>query len=91
MSEFRVRTGVVLVELRDNYLLVATKEARKNCRYICRINSTGAFLWDMLKKGFSCEDIMAGFSEKYEIDDTDTLVKDIQKCIEQLKEKGYIL
>ena len=90
MSEFRVRPGVVLIELRGNYLLVATKEARKHCRHICRINSTGAFLWEMIKNGFSCEEIMAGFSDKYEIDDPFILEKDVQKCIELLEEKGYI-
>lgn len=90
MNQYRVRPGVVLIELKGNWLLVATKEAREYCRYVCPVNSSAAFLWEMIKKGCSYEEILAGFEEKYEIDDTASLEKDIQSCIGQLEEKGYL-
>lgn len=90
MNPYRANPGVVLIELKGIFLLVATKEARKHCRYVCPVNSTAAYLWEMIEKGRSYEDILAGFMEKYEIDDVANLEKDIQRCIGQLEKRGYI-
>ena len=90
MRGISVRSGVVLIELKGTYMLVSTKEARKACPYVLRINSTGAHLWEMLKDGCSFEQILADFQERYEIDDTNKLETDLRVCIDQLKERGYL-
>ena len=90
MRGISVRPGVVLIELKGTYMLVSTKEARKVCPYVLRINCTGAHLWEMLKDNCSFEQILADFQEKYEIDDPDKLETDLHACIDQLKERGYL-
>lgn len=90
MSQFRTRSGVVLINIKGAYMLVSTKEARKHCRYICRINSTAADLWEMIEKGSSYIEILNYFAEKYEIEDPAILKQDIHNCILQLEDMGYI-
>ncbi len=90
MSRFSARQGVFLVELKGTYLLVCNNEARKHCLYVRRINETAADLWNMIKDGLSFDEILACFTQKYDIDDPEKLKQDIQLYLKQLEEKGYI-
>ncbi len=91
MKDITVRPGIVLIELFDVYMLVSVREAKKHCRYILEINSTAAFLWELLRKGISYEEILASFMERYDIEDSERLAEDICMYIRQLGEKGYLL
>ena len=90
MSQIIVQPGIVLIEIRGSYILVALREARKKCRYYCLINSTAAYLWKMLIEGKSFLEILTGFTDKYKIEDIATLERDLRICLEQMKEAGYI-
>lgn len=90
MNRFRTRQGVFLVELKGTYLLVCNHEARKHCVYVRRINETGAFLWNMVQDGLSFEEMLSLFMAKYDIEDPESVKRDIRAYIKQLEEKGYI-
>ena len=91
-NHITVQPGVVLLEIKGTFLLVAAKEARNNnCRYISRLNGTAAFLWKMIKKGLSFSAILRCFQEQYEIDDKEALEQDLQNCMKQLEKRGYII
>ncbi len=90
MRNLRVRNGVVLLEIKGTFLLVSDREARKYCRYVWKINETGALIWNCLKEHLDLNGIVRRMMEEYEIDDQSLLEKDVASYIGQLKENGYL-
>ncbi len=87
----KVRSGVVLVEILNHYLLVADKEARKSCAYYREINESGAFIWKGLKEGRNMDEIVTSFIEEYEVPDEVDIRKEAASFVEKLREQNYII
>ncbi len=87
----KVRSGVVLVEICDHYLLVADREARKSCAYFREISESGAFIWKGLKEGRNMDEIVTSFIEEYEVPDKIDLQEEVSSFIENLRKQNYII
>ena len=91
MNNLRTRDGVVLLEIKNTYLLVSDKEARKHCRYLWEINDAAALVWRCIEEHMSMEEIITCIMDEYDIDDRDTVEKDINAYLTQLKENSYLI
>ena len=90
MNNLITRNGVVLLKIKDTYLLVSDKEARKTCRYVLELNDVGAMLWQCLEQGMTEEEMLDRIIDAYDIRDTDAVRADIRTFVRQLAEGGYL-
>ena len=91
MSCIKIRPGIICVEIHECYLLVAVKEARTTCPYICRISEMGALVWKLLSEGKSTEEIIDTIRKEYDIPQTVDLKTDILEFINNLSEQNYTI
>ena len=91
MIIYRCRPGVVLTEICQEYLLVASLSARLFCPYVKQVNETGAFLWKRLIEGASMEQLMKTLSDHYEIVDEKDAVEKTKQFIDIMVKNGYII
>lgn len=85
-----LRQGVTLVNVAGVYLLTADRSAQKECDFICRINETGALIWEMLQRGASLPSIVTVVQEQYEAPDAYVVEADVRNFMAALRSKGYI-
>ena len=90
MHNMKTRTGVVLLEIKDTFLLVSDREARKHCRYVQEINDAGAVIWQGISEGRSENEIIDGIMSAYDITDRTTVQRDINAFAGKLREAGYL-
>lgn len=91
MPEFMIKEGVILLDICGVYILCADRNARKECPYTSKLNQTGAIIWQMLKKGYTLEQIICELCNEYETNDTELLKEDINAFIEILVQKHYLV
>ena len=87
----RPHPGIELLEIKDNYLLVADKEARKTCHYITRLNEMGALIWRCLQAGMGLEEILSEIGKVYDIPDRNEVKEDVAAFLRKLEKEGYLL
>lgn len=88
--KYNLLSGVVLVPVCDENLLVATKEAMKTVPAVKELNETGAFVWQMLKQGKSLDEMVDQTAKEYEIS-VDEAKEGLLEFIEALSKAGYIV
>ena len=86
----KLRKGVLLINICDQYVLVAGKEARKYCRYITELNDTGAFIWKQIEQCKNVVQIIAEIQKEFDVDDDEEIKKYVFSFIRQLKDNGYL-
>lgn len=65
--KYRIHPGVVLTEVCDEFMLLATAEARGIAAYAMGLNRTQAYFWSLLEQGLDSEEITAQAAEAYHI------------------------
>lgn len=91
MIDWTIRKGIVLVEIHNNYLLCADREARKICTYIKPLNEIGALIWKCIEKQYSIEEIIIKINDEYELPDGYDVEKDINSFIKTLIDNHYLV
>ena len=91
MSEYRIRDGVVLLNICGQDLLVSTIACRDKCPYVKRINESAAFYFKMMEQGMAIDDMAKATMEEYEVDDYEQILNDIEEYIALLQFGGYLL
>ena len=71
------RKGVILADICNEYLLIASKEASHYCPKIIQLNDCAADLWKLFEREYSLEEMISYFEENYEFDRS----TDIQEMI----------
>ena len=85
----KIKDGFVLREVAGSYIVVAVGEAVKNFNGIINLNETGAFLWEILAKGATKEELVAKLLEEYDVDEK-TATKDVGTFINKLSEAKLV-
>ena len=85
----KIKDGFVLREVAGSFIVVAIGEAVKNFNGIINLNETGAFLWKILEKGATQEELVAKLLEEYDVDDK-TAAEDVGKFINKLSEAKLV-
>ena len=84
MAKLKIKKGFVLNEVDGEYIVAATgKNSLTFSGYIC-LNHTGKFLWDLLARGISQNDLYKKFMKEFEID-FDTAKEDADAFLAKLK------
>lgn len=87
---FNMRNGVVLVNICEEYLLVASKEARGFCPKVIQINETAADIWKQMQAGKSEAEIIQYFKDTYESNDID-LHEMVSSFSKEMIKLGYLI
>ena len=87
---WHLRQGVTLVTAAGVYLLAADRSAQRACDSVCRINETGALIWNMLQKGAALPAIVSAVQQQYQAADARAVEADVKNFIAALRRKGYI-
>ena len=85
----KIKDGVVLREVAGSFIVVAVGEAVKNFNGIINLNETGAFLWKILEKGATKEQLIAKLLEEYDVDEK-TATADVETFINKLSEAKLV-
>lgn len=86
----KIKSGFVLEEVGNSYLAVAVGERADNFAGLVRLNSTGAFLWNLMtERDISREELADKMAAAYEID-RETALRDICTFEETLKKGGIL-
>ena len=85
----KIKSGLILREVADNYIVVAVGERVKEFNGLINLNSTGAFLWKKLETGAEEEDLVKALLDEYEIDEQ-TARKDVSLFVGKIKEAKLV-
>ena len=81
----KIREGFILRDVADKTFVVAVGELSKTFTGIITLNETGKFIWQLLEKGASEEEIAEKLIEECENAQREIVEKDVKAFIEQLK------
>ena len=74
----KIKENFVLRQVGDSSIVVAVGEETKNFNAMIKLNSTGVFLWKLLEKGATEEELLQKVLEKYAF--LLYYIYDMQKC-----------
>lgn len=86
--KYRVHPQVTLEEVADCYFLISFGEG-VSLPYLCEINETGAFYWELASAGHDLDSMLAIASDLYQ-EPYEKLEKGALAFFRNLMEKGYI-
>lgn len=85
----KIKEGYILREVAGNFVVVAVGNAVKNFNGIINLNETGAFLWKILEKGATKDELKKQLLGEYDVSE-EIADKDINTFISKLEEKGLL-
>lgn len=85
----KVKTGFILREVSETFIVLAVGERVKEFNGMITINETGAFLWKILEKGATQEDLVNALIKEYGID-KELADKDVDAFINKMKGAGLL-
>ena len=85
----KIRDGFVLREVADQIVVVPTGQLVNEFQVMITLNSTGKFIWELLKEDITFEQIVIKLVEKYKIDEIKAK-QDAEIFIEKLKTSNIL-
>ena len=86
----KIKQGFILREVSGNFIVVAVGEATKTFNGMIQLNDTGAFLWKLLEKGATQEQMVEQMATEYAVD-SQVAQQDVKEFIENLKEANLLV
>ncbi|MBQ9514190.1 MAG: PqqD family protein [Clostridia bacterium] len=83
----KIKSGFILRKVADSYVVVAVGNRVKDFNGVINLNATGAFLWQLLEKGISEEDLTKKFLKEYDVD-KEILEQDLKVFLKKIREAG---
>lgn len=81
----KIKEGFILREVACSYLVVAVGKAVKEFNGVVNLNETGAFLWKLLEKSVTEEEMVNALLEEYDVDRA-TAEADVKSFVDKLLE-----
>ena len=88
-GKLKIKEGYVLKNIADNYVVVSVGEGNVDFNSMITTNETGAFLWEILEKGASKEDLVKAVLAEYDVDEA-IVAADVDKFIQKLTDKNIL-
>ncbi len=85
----KIKQGFILREVADSFLVVAVGDAVKQFNGVINLNETGAFLWRLLEKGATEEELKTALLNEYDVDG-ETAARDIKAFLEKLENANLV-
>lgn len=81
----KIKTGFFLQQVGNEYMAVAVGEIAEQFSGIIRINAAGEFLWRMLEKGATEDELIAAMMARYDDLDESTARADLAEFLDTIK------
>ncbi len=85
----RLKQGFVMHNIGDEYMAVATGEAAKDFNGIIRGNETAAYIFGLLQKETTKEQVVDAVCAEYDGDRKD-IEEDVENIIAKMREAGFL-
>lgn len=85
----RIKEGFVKTEIADKTVVIPVGEKTVDFSGIISLNETGAFLWDLLLKDVTRDELLTALLSEYETSEA-TAEKDIDLFLQTLREKDIL-
>ena len=85
----KIRPGYILRQVMDIYAVIGIGSEAYTPNRIMSVNETGATLWRKLEDGAERQELIDALLQEDETD-PQTAEKDVDKFLDQLKDKGLI-
>lgn len=86
----KIKDGFILREVAGSYIVVAVGDAVKTFNGVITLNETSAFLWNVLIKGATEEELVNALLGEYEVE-KETAEKGVKAFINRLTEAKLIV
>ncbi len=86
----KVKNGFILRRVGKQYVVAATGEASKSFNGMMRLNSSGAYVFDLLKTEKTEEELIAALMAEYAVGESMARA-DVSVFISRLKEAGALV
>ncbi len=80
----KIKNGYILREVAGNHVVVPTGNTSVDFSGVITLNDTGAYLWKLLGKEKTEQELLFGMLEEYEIDEA-TAKADLSEFLVKLK------
>ncbi len=85
----KIKDGFILREVASSFVVVAVGKRAKQFNGVINLNETSAFMWRILEKGATKEEIVSKMQEEYDVD-ASVLERDVESFTQKLKEAGLL-
>ena len=85
----KIKNGFVVKNVGDHNYVVATGELTQTFRSMIRLNGTGRFLWDLLAKDVTIDELARAMTEKYDVSAEDAR-RDVEAFVTALSKNGIL-
>ncbi len=85
----KIKEGFILREVAGSFIVVAVGSRVKEFNGVINLNDSGAFLWKILEKGATEEELKTALLGEYEVSE-EIAEKDIKAFVERIKEAGLV-
>ena len=85
----KIKDGFILREVAGSFVVVAVGKRAKEFNGVINLNETSAFMWRILEKGATVEEILSKMQEEYDVD-ASVLERDVKSFTQKLKEAGLL-
>ena len=85
----KIKDGFMLRRFGENYIVVAVGDDAENYNKLITLNTVGAFIYNLMEKDVTYEEIVSAVLDKYEAD-RKTVENDINKFLADGKKAGLI-
>lgn len=86
----RIKEGFILRQVAGNYIVIAVGDEAVDFNGMITINETGAFLWEILSKGATKEEMLEKLMAEYDVDE-ETAKKDITDFLIKLNDGKLLI
>ena len=86
----RLKDGFILRQVAGNYIVIGVGDESVDFIGMITVNETGAFLWSILEKGATKEDMLKSLMEEYDVDE-ETAKKDITDFLYKLNDGKLLI
>ncbi len=85
----KIKEGFVLRRVGDNHIVVPVGTRAVDFRCIITLNETGAFIWNVLQKPCTVEDVVKAMLGEYDVS-VDVVAADVAAFVTAMREKGLL-
>lgn len=85
----KLNSDYVLRTFAGKYIAVSVNDSADNNNVFITMNKSSAFVWELLQKEISYEEVISKIIEKYNIDETTAKV-DLDEFLDKLRKAGLL-
>lgn len=85
----KIKKGFIVSKFAEKYIAVSTCDLGVNANVLVTLNSTGVFVWELLKEDMSYNEVLSKLMDKYDVD-VDTARADLDAFLYNVRKAGLL-